>query len=267
MIRNLLKKYKWCTSKPKKQVAVVIPIYKKELNRYEVVSLDRCFRVLSQHQIVIIKPPRLDVSFLKNDGYEFHVVEFPQEYFESVNSYSRLLLSSFFYERFLEYKYILIYQMDSFVFQDDLLKWCRMDYDYIGAPWLGQTWPMMPTTRVEKVLYKTRFMRHLIKPRMVGNGGFSLRKIKSFMLALMLLRRDANKFQLNEDMFWSLNVPKRLPFFKIPPVKLALGFSIELEPKLAFELRDHQLPFGCHAWEKFDINFWRLIFREYGYHI
>ena len=31
---------------------------------------------------------------------------------------------------------MLIYQLDAFVFQDDLAYWCQQNYDYIGAPWL-----------------------------------------------------------------------------------------------------------------------------------
>jgi hypothetical protein len=33
-------------------------------------------------------------------------------------------LSASFYERFLDTKYILIYQLDAFVFKDELQEWC-----------------------------------------------------------------------------------------------------------------------------------------------
>ena len=31
---------------------------------------------------------------------------------------------------------MLIYQLDAYVFKDELLNWANKGYDYIGAPWL-----------------------------------------------------------------------------------------------------------------------------------
>lgn len=44
------------------------------------------------------------------------------------------MLEADFYRRFGKYKYMLIYQLDAFVFSDKLLDFCEMGYDYIGAP-------------------------------------------------------------------------------------------------------------------------------------
>ena len=46
-----------------------------------------------------------------------------------------LMLSPFFYESFLDFKYVLIHQLDVFIFKDELNYWCNQNYDYIGAPW------------------------------------------------------------------------------------------------------------------------------------
>ena len=35
---------------------------------------------------------------------------------------------------FLEYQYMLIYQLDAFVFEDKLDYFCELGYDYIGIP-------------------------------------------------------------------------------------------------------------------------------------
>lgn len=253
--------------KPVHKVAVVIPIYQSEFNQYEKISLDRCFHVLSQHPIIVIKPAQLDVSYLIGKGYEFQTLDFPDECFKSVESYNQMLLSRCFYESFLDFKYILIYQTDAFVFRDDLLKWCETGFDYIGAPWLGETWPLLPRTKLEKLLSRTRFTHSLLKPKIVGNGGFSLRKIRSSIIARMLLSGLAEKYHVNEDVYWSLDVPRRLPFFKVPDFKVAVDFSFELEPRNAMKLNNERLPFGCHAWEKWDMDFWRPYFRELGYEI
>ncbi|MEM8909693.1 MAG: DUF5672 family protein, partial [Bacteroidota bacterium] len=64
-------------------------------------------------------------------------------------------------------------------------------------------------------------------------------------------------FTKNEDFFWSIVMPKINPFFKIPNMQEALGFAFELAPRKAYEMNHHQLPFGCHAWEKYDPDFWQ----------
>jgi hypothetical protein len=40
---------------------------------------------------------------------------------------------------------------------------------------------------------------------------------------------------------------------------------VELEPKKAFEMLEGKLPFGCHAWEKREPDFWKPIIESYGY--
>jgi hypothetical protein len=45
-------------------------------------------------------------------------------------------LSEEFYQAFTDFEFMLIYQLDAFVFRDELADWCRSGYEYIGAPWL-----------------------------------------------------------------------------------------------------------------------------------
>lgn len=71
-------------------------------------------------------------------------------------------MSPQFYEKFLSFYYILIYQLDAFVFYDALEFFCSLGYDYIGASVAYSSW----------YGYKEK------NPR-VGNGGFSLRKVKA----------------------------------------------------------------------------------------
>ena len=79
-----------------------------------------------------------------------------------MEGYNELLLSENFYTTFSAFKYILIYQPDSYVFRDELMEWCKEGYDYIGAPWLEDN-------------------DEQIKLNGVGNGGFSLRNIEKFL--------------------------------------------------------------------------------------
>jgi hypothetical protein len=47
------------------------------------------------------------------------------------------------------------------------------------------------------------------------------------------------------------------PFFRRPKAKEALHFAFEMEPRKAYKMTNHKLPFGVHAWEKYDAEFWK----------
>jgi hypothetical protein len=131
---------------------------------------------LGQHSIVFVHPESLDVSTINFDG-RISSEKFPDHYFKSVFGYNRLMLTASFYERFSHSKFILIYQLDAYVFRDELLYWCSKDYDYIGAPWITT-----PNKGFKKVLSlfdsKKKKARSEIFYK-VGNGGFSLRKVNT----------------------------------------------------------------------------------------
>lgn len=43
----------------------------------------------------------------------------------------------------------------------------------------------------------------------------------------------------------------------MPSFNTALEFSFDNNPEYAFELNNHKLPFGCHAWDLFySYKFW-----------
>jgi len=254
------------------KVAVVIPMYKNELSDYETVSLNQCLTVLHKHPIIVIKPRSLTLTVL--DGYEgILYMDFDDAYFENIRAYNRLMLWRGFYGRFFTYEYILIYQLDAFVFNDRLLEWCKAGYDYIGAPWLRPR-PYIDFVKAVKSKLKiyihTRFnfrQRGTDLPtdiqfeNKVGNGGMSLRKVRTFYHALNKYRLSTIPYlyrpehYFNEDVWWSVELNRKKNVLKIPHYKTAALFSIENEPQRAFELTGRQLPFGCHAWDK-HINFW-----------
>ena len=255
---------------------MVVPFYRDKLDPDEQISQRHLLRFLGNFDKYLIVPERLEVNL---DG--FAVKRFRDDYFDSTISYSALLLSGEFYQAFSSYDFILIYQLDALVFSDQLQYWCRRDWDYIGAPWIES--PIVD----------------FIDAPAVGNGGFSLRKVKSFLRVidsegfdteleryrkvladpntkragqtLTMSERVANRLKnpfgtgggpdrtlygINEDYFWSFKAINYWPGFRIAPVDEALRFSFEVEPRRGYELNNFQLPFGCHAWNKYDRNFW-----------
>jgi hypothetical protein len=254
------------------KVAVVIPVYKNELTDLERISLNQCLTVLHKHPIIVVKPRSLKLTVFDDyTGIEF--MDFDDAYFNDIRGYNRLMLWRGFYGRFFTYEYILIYQLDAFVFSDRLLEWCNAGYDYIGAPWLMGR-PYIDIFKAIKsklrIFIHTRF--NYLQPgtdlptktqfeNKVGNGGLSLRKVHTFYHALEKYKASTERYldrpehYFNEDMWWSIELNRTKKVIKIPDYRTAVFFSIENEPERAFDLTGNKLPFGCHAWDRY-LEFW-----------
>ena len=257
-------------------IAVVIPVCRTKFTEEELISLRQLNYFLPDFPRIFVCPESL-VPAIPNA----QAVKFSDHFFDSSASYSKLLLDRRFYESFINFEYILIYQLDCLVFSDNLLKWCEMGYDYIGSPLFSKN----------TIPYK--FSR-------VGNGGLSLRRVQGFLDVLQSARYQLDQtsllkdfaftnipdlpeipfthrlkkklqvlhqvrkgvewytqnYTLNEDLFWSDRAKLFDPGFKIAPIQTALQFSFERFPRFCFEKNHNQLPFGCHAWTKHDRAFW-----------
>ena len=175
----------------KKDIVVVIPIYKATLTKYEEMSLNQCVKVLADYPLVVVKPVSLDINALLLRYSLLKVENFSNSCFADLRAYNKLVLEEDFYQRFANYQYMLIFQLDAYVFRDELLEWARQGYDYIGAPWLPEQ--MEGKMGKSKCILLKRFFYRLIgSPKLrrwkyftyeVGNGGFSLRNI-SKMIAI-----------------------------------------------------------------------------------
>lgn len=262
--------------------AVIIPFYKSSLTAVEAIALQQCFKILHKHPIIAVAPTNLDLSFV-NKQYNFsEVVRFDDNFFRDIDGYNQLMISPLFYKTFLSFHFILIYQLDAFVFEDKLDYWCDQEYDYIGAPWLDEKIHHNIFVQLKKSIKKSIHTRYNFKRsgfpsrhqfiNTVGNGGFSLRRIKKFYDLSIAFKEEANKYighrnsSYNEDRFWSVEANRKKHLLNIPNYKKALHFSFETFPENAYELTGNTLPFGCHAWDEFT-NFWRPFFKDQGYKI
>lgn len=254
----------------KKLVVVTIPVYKQVLSTYEVMSLQQCFKLLRNYDIRLVAPEGLSLkNYEEAVGQPVNAEHFAPHFFDGIEGYDKLMLSTGFYKRFSSYEYLLIYQLDAFVLRDELTQWCRKGYDYIGAPWINVKWGNALFWYVvnnwnsiyRKVLYRLNPNRHYI----VGNGGFSLRKISSHLRALQWFSKKAQYWELHEDCFWAHVFTDYPPFFKLPDKTTAALFSFE-KARETLPLTK-QLPFGCHAWYKHDLEFWRPVMKNHGFEV
>jgi len=264
-------------------IGIIIPIYKSDLSDKEKIAITQAFKVLNKYQIIFVAPQHLNtINYEKCfEPYNYQLIRFSDKYFyQGLEGYNELLLSENFYKTFSEFRYILIHQPDAYVFRDELIEWCNKGYDYIGAPWLEDK-------------------DEQIKLNGVGNGGFSLRNIENFLyifskckiqtineeskikqrfykiqnktiaLRLKLLNLIGNKRavyyrdkNMNEDGFWGLVAPQITRKFKTAPVEKAIKFSFDRYPDVLYKMNDYKLPLGCHAWNKWNPEFWKKHFSE-----
>lgn len=270
----------------KKRVAVVVPVSNRaELTPSELISLRHLRRHLDHYDKFVVAPEGLEIAF---PG--FQIKRFSSEFFGSVANYQRMVMSPGFYECFADYEYILTYHLDALVFSDDLLEWCDRGYDLIGAPWIAH-----PDSPTHGTLYEGK----------VGNTGFCLKKVQTFLelfgsrrLAPNLLDRwrrglrrevssggwrdpmrvlevfqpganrisaEVAEWDLSEERFLLTRAGHYLPGFRTPTPEEALEFAFEVVPRYCYELNKGKLPFGCHAWERYDPEFWEpFVLRDEG---
>ena len=247
-------------------VEVVIPIYKNNISENEMMSLQQVYDILSKHPLTVIKPESLDLSELAKGFPLLNIRSFDDSFFNGIPGYNRLMLSEAFYSGFSHTKYILIYQLDAYVFRDELTCWCDKDYDYIGAPWLKKPIYNAPIISLIMRLFRDYDKHKKRKNKQelynkVGNGGFSLRKVSSHYEVVIKHREEIN-FYLEqkghlyyEDVFWAT-----VASFKYPDAIEALSFAFDKYPSLCFKLNKKILPFGCHGWYKRKMkSFWKPI--------
>lgn len=262
-------------------VNITIPVYKPYPSEIEKESFKQCLKILHDYHITIFTykslnlKEYLDIAHSYNKYIEFEYFE--KDYFNGIQGYNKLMLSAEFYNRFKEYTYILIYQLDAWVFYDALEFWCKQNWDYIGAPWL------------EKKDNKTHWC--------VGNGGLSLRKT-SYFISLLNSKKKLKSFKnLYKDAHsikdYILLIPKSLGFHnnikiflksfgdkfnediiyskfmkntrfspQIPSPDTAIQFAFEKDPSFLYQENNNKLPFGCHAFMKYEYEtFWKELIK------
>jgi hypothetical protein len=248
-------------------VKIVIPIYKSALDQYEYQSLDQCVKILCDYPVTFVKPQSLNISFLKDKYPQIEDVSFDDNYFKGISGYNRLMLSGDFYRAFSDFEYILIYQLDAYVFRDELKQWCEKGYDYIGAPWLKRPLYNLPLIssymkwKKENDGRKNKPNKQMLYNK-VGNGGLSLRKVASHYNSISKYGKEIDFYLAqprshfyNEDVFWAT-----VPDFSYPDAMEAVYFAFDKYPAYCYKLTGGKLPFGCHSWYKRKMKgFWKKI--------
>jgi Protein of unknown function (DUF5672) len=234
--------------------AVVIPIYKQHFNTDEIFSVKKSLSHLAGHDVYWVAPASLDIRAYQHMFGIDRVERFDDHYFANIAGYNRLLVSTLFYERFLNYEYMLICQPDAVVLKPELHIWLNKSYDYIGAPWpKGYSFTIQTKhIPIEEGVTCTAF---------VGNGGLSLRRNRACISLIQEFDDVSDNWHTHghaEDLFFAF-VGTLSQNFLLPNIMTAANFSHDIDPRYLQKLTNHQLPFGVHAWEKYERSFWESL--------
>lgn len=230
-----------------RDVCVIIPIYNQEPGKSELYSIWRTIKKLDGRKIVYMTGEELDISNYPLCD-EIEIVRFSSSWFKSTKTYSRLLLTKEFYQKFKMYEYILICQTDVFVMgnSDDLQRFLDMDYDYWGAPWYFRARAYRKRCPGYKILWP------ISKPRRVhvGNGGLSLRRVSAMLRFLEKYEKEASYTDELEDGFIAYYGERDPSVLKIASIEEAGQFAQETGAREVYK-RTKEKPFGVHAWLKY----------------
>ena len=266
---------------PSKKVAIVVPLsFPSELSDDEKISLRQIRHYFGDYHKFMVAPEGVELDYP-----DFEIKRFPRRFFGSAAAHCRMLSLPAFYQEFSDYEFIFFHHLDSLAFSDQLPYWCDTDVDYIGPPFVkcsDSPWVTNPRVgnggftllRVEKAL-KVLNNRHRSKPGAYWRDLFawnatpswisSLEKVRDFfpfsIIARRLLReweetQDPAAVNRNSDIFWSDDAVRYLPDFKVATLEQGLRFAFEVSPKTCLEMNGGKMPFGCHAWARYDRDFW-----------
>ncbi len=241
------------------KIAIVIPTHKEILSEMETKNIDHCVKVFPNLDKYIVTPRAgIDMTYYeKNWGEYIRALPFaPWE--GTFDSYQTMCLSADFYSMFSEYDYILIHHTDAVVFgtEQDLFEYAEAGYDYYGAPLTALNPVGIAVSRHSFPAREIDFVKKhlgLMKPLIVGNGGFTLRKIDS---TVRLLKKYDKKIQrwfpaVYDDIVLSWLAQYDMDY-QACPVEMATRFSVDcvFDEKLVGQL------FAVHGKFVLDREFW-----------
>ncbi len=214
-------------------VVVVIPNYKRTLSADDRVAVSSFTSRLHAYPRVFMSPRGLDTSEVESLAPQASVERFDPCHFASWSSYNEFCKAVEFYERFAGFEYMLVAQLDAYVFRDELEFWCQQDFDYVGTPWFG----------------RSRLWHWLVS--YAGGGGFSLRRVSAMIDAAKRMWKFRTVVSsIHEDVLWA----SKLAWVCCPSLRrqatqrMAVQFGFDAIPEKCLAMNGGRLPFGCHGW-------------------
>jgi hypothetical protein len=268
---------------PTKTVAILVLLSPRaSLTEDEEISLRHLEHYLGKYDKYLVGPPG---SPIRRKGFRNKTL--PAKFFGSVPAHNHVMYTPAFYKAFTDYRYIFFYQLDCLVFSDQMQKWCETDLDYLGSPWIrcpDAPWVteervgnvgfgMMKVESALKVLYNryrrepntfwldmftrnSRRVRPLVQLLRKLQPHFPRSRIVNGLIREWDFMQDPGPHGRDDVMFFSDKAINYLPEYKVASLEQGLEFAFEVSPRKCFEMNGGKMPFGCHAWARYDRSFW-----------
>lgn len=248
IINDFIRINKHTSKRYNKKCCIVIPVYNKIPTLFEEISINNVLKKFeNKYDICIIHSELLDTSYYIQN-FKVKYIKIPAYIYDNTyNSYNNMCLTSYFYNMFTEYEYILLSQTDSFIFNDDLEYWLNMGYDYIG----GADIHIHHTDDIKSLIKNPVFIDKLEDHRLNMyniNGGLSLRKVHSFYVCTKILNILIPYYDGEDMVFSMINEISGVNILNLCPMEICEKFSNGYEV-----IPDEKIEniFGSHALMKF----------------
>lgn len=281
---------------------VCIPIHTSKLSNYEMISIKSHLSKLKLHDVFVLLPRSkkteiisvLEKNNIPMSSYRIHEVK---DYcLRNADNFQLLMLTRNFYLFYKNYSHILIAQIDAYTFSDELIKWCKTGFHFIGAPcfefekyWTKKIFfygvggfslrninKILEVLERNPVIFKFNdFRKYSMKFNLKGKFILFLKYIITKILKQDRIRRDVqnNSFILRfkeffifiaEDKSYAYYLPKYHKSFKIGELNDSISFCIDSNVKEQLKKIPFSLPFGAHAWFTYPENLkgWKNIIDE-----
>jgi len=245
------------------KIAIVTPTHKQELTLNEELRLKITLHSNKELSHFFILPHDMNRNYYKKN-FPFSKIEvFNSYYFESYSRYNSMMLLPELYDRFSNFKFILLSQTDSFVVKD-IRSMVTNDFTYLGASWN----PSFFITEIFNKIFVNRQFKLLGETHELqsGNGGLSLRD----PVKISQILKESNKSQvfkkilrtkknINEDLLLVFLLKKNgiLPITRGTADK----FFIETSVNFGIDLND---VYGYHALQKWNPDLERDLLKKYS---
>ncbi len=259
---------------------VIVPTHRARFSEHEAYSMERLKRLLPNTKILLVIPASQHVGELCRVLPSAEPLHVPDECMRSVVAYNRLMISPRIWDLLGSYSHALIHEPDAILLRGDLREWCMQRWSYVGAPWFqhytnaDSNSPPIGVGNFGLSLHNLRDVRRVLHSNKRWYGPYQIVADLAKTLTRRRNRMSAMRAALKQgqesagrmrgasmvfdgycDTFWCRMAAKVDPDYLVAPIETALKFAWEATPRRCFELNRGRLPFGLHAWQRYDHAF------------
>jgi hypothetical protein len=263
---------------------IAVPVHKEVPTPMEIVSLRQLGKIMAAREILIISPHGVSTYNYKSLLPHARDLKVHPRQMASWTAYNQMMISPFLYQKLRRYSHMLLHEPDALVFSDQLDFWCAQPFDYLGSPWpkpdhsptgfhfhphINGGFSLSNISSMRRVTSSWKrwhSWRHVMGDIVAGLRGDRM-KLKRGLIAAYpggLLRGASRLYQTGWDKFFFEVVPPLCPEFRIPPPEVCVRFSWQFATRYCIRQTQGQLPFGLHAWARWDFGHLRPLMAEAG---